>query len=43
MQVQGLMYIFDAEWCNLYIWTPARGSAGARASQQPPAAARAWA
>ncbi|EFN59566.1 hypothetical protein CHLNCDRAFT_132898 [Chlorella variabilis] len=26
-QVQGLMYIFDCEWCNLYIWTPQRGSA----------------
>ncbi|KAL4434638.1 hypothetical protein ABPG77_002761 [Micractinium sp. CCAP 211/92] len=26
-QVQGLMYIFDCEWCNLYIWTPKRGSA----------------
>lgn len=25
-QVQGLMDIFDREWCNLYVWTPARGS-----------------
>lgn len=25
-QVQGLMYIFDCEWCNLYIWSPQRGS-----------------
>ena len=30
-QVQGLMYIFDCDWCNLYIWTPQRGSAGAHA------------
>ena len=28
LQVQGLMYIFDCEWCNLYIWTSQRGSAG---------------
>ena len=27
-QVQGLMYIFDCEWCNLYIWTQRNGSAG---------------
>jgi uracil-DNA glycosylase len=26
-QVQGLMEIFDREWCNLYVWTPAGGSA----------------
>lgn len=26
MQVQGLMDIFDREWCNLYIWTPKGGS-----------------
>ena len=23
------MYIFDCEWCNLYIWTQRNGSAGA--------------
>ena len=22
MQVQGLMEIFDREWCHAYIWTP---------------------
>jgi putative phage-type endonuclease len=26
-QVQGLMDVFDREWCNLYVWTPARGAA----------------
>ena len=26
-QLQGLMDIFDREWCNLYVWTPERGSA----------------
>jgi putative phage-type endonuclease len=26
-QVQGLMDIFDREWCNMYIWTPEHGSA----------------
>lgn len=26
-QVQGLMDIFDREWCELYIWTPVHGSA----------------
>lgn len=26
VQVQGLMDIFDREWCNLYVWTPAGGS-----------------
>ncbi|GAB4816198.1 hypothetical protein N2152v2_003244 [Parachlorella kessleri] len=25
-QVQGLMDIFDREWCNLFVWTPAGGS-----------------
>lgn len=27
------MYIFDCEWCNLYIWTPQRGSAGEPAAR----------
>jgi putative phage-type endonuclease len=26
-QVQGLMDVFDREWCNLYVWTPAHGAA----------------
>eukprot|EP00890_Picochlorum_soloecismus_P000922 jgi/Picsp_1/1830/NSC_05297-R1_protein len=26
-QIQGLMDVFDRDWCNLYIWTPNRGSA----------------
>jgi uracil-DNA glycosylase len=26
-QVQGLMDIFNREWCNMYIWTPEHGSA----------------
>lgn len=25
-QIQGLMDVFDREWCALYVWTPARGS-----------------
>lgn len=26
LQVQGLMDIFDRDWCNLYVWTPSGGS-----------------
>ena len=25
-QIQGLMDVFDREWCALYVWTPAHGS-----------------
>jgi len=26
-QLQGLMDVFDREWCTLFVWTPQRGSA----------------
>jgi putative phage-type endonuclease len=29
-QLQGLMDVFDREWCDLYVWTPRGGSASFR-------------